>query len=856
MKIGSTNIRSYRNKTNIIYDYLSEFDIDILCLCETKLSEGVVPLNVPGYSIIRTDRDENGGGVAILFKTSFKCQLLPIPEDVVSPDSKLEIICAKFQCEKNKSFVVSSIYRPKFSLSYADIKSLETVFNFLGGLNLEFYACGDFNIHMEHNTKSEIIRFNRLLSRLNLKEHVNMATRGNAYLDLIISNDIRTLHSQTEVLAQSDHLSTFIVRPLKKVRDNRLKITFRKYRSVNWEQFANDVVYNVQWTNPTLIINDASVTQLTTEFINNHVQLFDLHAPLISTTIKQSKRPKILTDSTKQLKNLRNRLYAQYKKHPNVQTRNRLDITNKYLSRAINSDTKGMIQNEIKLKGLWSVKKRFCNQNNTKVTCDPEALNEYYASISNEPFNICPPVKPQLLSVTNKFVFRPISESDLVFAYKKLKNRLRTLPDTTGLAPFMLERTIRAPNVMSALLKLVNASLSNGSFPENLKTSVITPIPKVPNPKSCCDYRPVSSQPYLSLLIEKCAHVQLTRYFEENNLFYRGQFGFRSGQSCEKAMLALIDCAYREINSGNLCLVVSLDLAKAFDVIIREFLLHKLKWYGIDTKWYESYLSYRCQYVKGDKGNSSVKFTIRGCPQGSVQGPLIFNIYINDLPLVVKHCIVILFADDTQLFIAGKPNQLAKLIRKLESDLGNIVAWMKENGMKLNLSKTQFILLGNCHNLSKVGQVQIEIDGITILSQETLKSLGLTVDSRLTWIDHINRLSRSYHLSARSLYPLRSLLTDNQFIQIFNACVTSKCNYMSLLWGAANQKNCKIIERRIRHSARFIMRKSWQDPISSDIHSILKWFLTHELYLFFLMCLLIKLFMHTNLPIFPTYLNT
>jgi retron-type reverse transcriptase len=126
-------------------------------------------------------------------------------------------------------------------------------------------------------------------------------------------------------------------------------------------------------------------------------------------------------------------------------------------------------------------------------------------------------------------------------------------------------------------LKLVNASLVNGLFPDNLKTNIITPIPKVSNPTTCSDYRPVSCQPYISLLIEKCAHMQIYSYFEQNNLFYQGQFGFRSGRSCEKAMLALIDCAYKEINKGNICLIVSLDLAKAFDVIIREFLLNKLK---------------------------------------------------------------------------------------------------------------------------------------------------------------------------------------------------------------------------------------------------------------------------------------
>jgi hypothetical protein len=184
---------------------------------------------------------------------------------------------------------------------------------------------------------------------------------------------------------------------------------------------------------------------------------------------------------------------------------------------------------------------------------------------------------------------------------------------------------------------------------------------------------------------------------------------------------------------------------------------------------------------KGENSNSKVKFTIRGCPQGSVQGSLIFNIYINDLPLVVKHCICILFADDTQLFITGKPNQLNNLLRKLESDLSRIIAWMNTNGMKLNINKTQFIVLENGNNLAKIGQVQLKIDGVTILSQETIKSLGLTVDLKLSWNSHINKLSRSFHLSARSLYPLRSLLTDSQFIQLFRACVICRCNYMSLI---------------------------------------------------------------------------
>jgi hypothetical protein len=160
---------------------------------------------------------------------------------------------------------------------------------------------------------------------------------------------------------------------------------------------------------------------------------------------------------------------------------------------------------------------------------------------------------------------------------------------------------------------------------------------------------------------------------------------------------------------------------------------------------------------KGKDGKSSVKFTLRGCPQGSVLGPLIFKIYINDLPLVVRYCICILFADDTQLFIAGKPNQLNTLIHKLEDDLRIVTLWMKDNGMKLNVSKTQVILLGNAHNVAKIGPINIQIDGTIITSSDTLKSVGLTIDSRLSWVDHINKLSRSYHLSARSLLSIEVL---------------------------------------------------------------------------------------------------
>jgi hypothetical protein len=154
-----------------------------------------------------------------------------------------------------------------------------------------------------------------------------------------------------------------------------------------------------------------------------------------------------LTNNTRELKIFRNKLYVQFRKQPNIQLKKRLDIANKYLSRAINQDTKSVIRNEIKVNGLWYIKKKYCDKRHARVVCDTEALSDYFASISNEPHTQLMPQKPSSLNVISSFRFRPISESELVSVYKKLKNRLKTSSDSTGISPFMLARTILAPNV-------------------------------------------------------------------------------------------------------------------------------------------------------------------------------------------------------------------------------------------------------------------------------------------------------------------------------------------------------------------------------------------------------------------------
>jgi hypothetical protein len=148
---------------------------------------------------------------------------------------------------------------------------------------------------------------------------------------------------------------------------------------------------------------------------------------------------------------------------------------------------------------------------------------------------------------------------------------------------------------------------------------------------------------------------------------------------------------------------------------------------------------------------------------------------------------------------------------------------MRLNGLKLNIEKTQLIVLDNSSNVTKIGQVSLEHDGSIIRSSETIKSLGFVIDSRLTWAQQINRISRSHHLAARSIYPLRSVLSEKYFLLVY-ACIMSIFDYMVIIWGTASKQCLSNVDRCIRRTARYVLHKTKYEIVSSDICNRLKWF--------------------------------
>jgi len=188
----------------------------------------------------------------------------------------------------------------------------------------------------------------------------------------------------------------------------------------------------------------------------------------------------------------------------------------------------------------------------------------------------------------------------------------------------MLTYTISCPSVYEELIDIINDSFSKHEFPNLFKTSIVHPIPKTKNPSDVKQFRPISIQCNLSKNFEKLVHEQLYEYLHQNNIIYGGQFGFRKGHSTSHALVAITDFIYSDLNTGKFGIIVTLDLSKAFDKVVKEILIEKLAWYGIDNRWFKSYLEKRLQKVKLGNKTSSTQNTLLGVPQGSILGPLLF----------------------------------------------------------------------------------------------------------------------------------------------------------------------------------------------------------------------------------------
>lgn len=261
--------------------------------------------------------------------------------------------------------------------------------------------------------------------------------------------------------------------------------------------------------------------------------------------------------------------------------------------------------------------------------------------------------------------------------------------------------------------------------------------------------------PFLSKVFERILHNQISSFINSNNLLTNKQSGFRAGHSCLTALTDVIEGIRNEIDKGHVSLLVLLDHSKAFDTVDHRILLQKLEKFmhfsPYSLNLIRSYLCERSQYVDVQGFQSGSLLVERGVPQGSILGPLLFSIYVNDLPTLLRKTKVRMYADDIQLYISSKNDAISNCITDLNEDLYAVYQWAKINGLGLNPSKSKCLVIRKRRSPIDC-TLNILINGEPIEVVKSVKNLGVIFNNRLTWADHINTACGKTFSMLRSLW--------------------------------------------------------------------------------------------------------
>ncbi len=606
----------------------------------------------------------------------------------------------------------------------------------------------------------------------------------------------------------------------------------RSFTQSNIDHFK-DCLHHTNWND---ILNDqmatSSYSNFSVKFSDIYNRCFPLrrkrickangtpHKPWISKAILRSIRRK-------------DKLYRKYRSSQTDSNKRALSVYKNKLTTVIRAAKKRYYCDLLNihkrdLKKTWQVLNDLLGNNRKKtlpdsfvidgsVVSDPQhiadGLNDFFV-------NIGPKLACNIPQTTNKFsdfltsvpapihslFLSPTDDEEIADICSKIKSGTSSGHDE--IKPDIVKAAVDL--IKKPLCHVFNLSISSGIVPDELKVARVVPIFKSGDPTMCNNYRPISVLSVFSKIFETIIHKRLYGFLNKLNLLHKCQFGFRKNHSSFMALLEAYDKIISDLDKGYHSLGIFLDLSKAFDTIDHRILLAKLQHYGVRGRafeWFESYLTNRTQYITFKDHRSSLRTIQCGVPQGSVLGPLLFIIFLNDIAFSSDKLSFITYADDTNVIISN-PN-LSDLIDEVNNELCNLSVWFKSNKLSLNINKTNYMVFKNRYSNRNYNDLDIYIDGVKLSRVSCTKFLGVIVDDSLTWTNHTSNVVNIMSKYCGILYRLKDVLPSETLLSLYNTLVLPHLTYCNIIWGDPNNTNLHLIYFKQKKIVRICTNSQW-----------------------------------------------